>query len=451
MAGPRSFTARLQATLDSRGLLTGAAQSLVTKLVALPVIAVVGILITRIVIDALGVSGYGIYALIVGLAALIPFIDLGVGAAVTDAVSRRDAMPEGHTEHVLRTSFRTLTALGVLISAVAWAMAALGVWAPLIGAPTSGEVEVACAAAITWFAMTLPLSLSARMLQGAERNHLAVAAQVLAGITALVVVLVARALDAPLWLFVSAPFLGALAVAVVTHQLAARVTGLSLIRLGWMPHAPTIIGAAPRIATVAGPMLIVALAEPVAWQADRLILSHWAGVEAVAIYALAFQLFAPLSSLAATSGQSLWPVFAKRRTHGPVERGEWWRTTVVFTTLGVGMGVALILLGPWLTRLMSKDAVDVPMSVFVAFAALLILFAAWLPSGMLLTDPRGLRVQAVLAAGQVACNIPLSILLAKEWGAVGPVVASAIVIGAWQTYGWWYAWRSTRPREGAPT
>ena len=65
------------------------------------------------------------------------------------------------------------------------------------------------------------------------------------------------------------------------------------------------------------------------------------------------------------------------------------------------------------------------MTLFAAFALLLVIHAAHYPSGMLLTDRDGLMFQARTCLLMLAINLPLSWVLAERIGAAGPVLASA--------------------------
>jgi hypothetical protein len=62
----------------SSKLFSSAAQSFGARAFTLPVIAIAGLLLTRLVVSNVGEVGYATYALIVGLVALVPFLDLGI-------------------------------------------------------------------------------------------------------------------------------------------------------------------------------------------------------------------------------------------------------------------------------------------------------------------------------------------------------------------------------------
>src|SRR5882724_13370517 len=83
--------------------------SMLMRLSVIPVTGLATLLTARVVVSAIGVSGYGIAALVATLPALLPSADLGVGAAVTTAVAAG-----GTRDDVLRvvlSSVRVLLAM----------------------------------------------------------------------------------------------------------------------------------------------------------------------------------------------------------------------------------------------------------------------------------------------------------------------------------------------------
>jgi len=123
---------------------------------------------------------------------------------------------------------------------------------------------------------------------------------------------------------------------------------------------------------------------------------------------------------------SLWPVYARRRLG--VGRRALVQAEVAFGVLGALLGVALVVLGPFLARFVGEDEVRVDTWLLVAFGGLLFIQAVSYPMAMLLTDPGGLRFQARLHVAMVLINLPASILLARQLGAVGPVLATILSI-----------------------
>jgi O-antigen/teichoic acid export membrane protein len=438
----------------STSLLTGARRSFVMRAVTLPVAAVAGLLAARVTVSSLGVDGYALFALVVGVSALIPIGDLGVGAAVTDAVARRHALGVEQVERVLRTSLRVLIAASLALTLGAWALAALGWWATLLGLPPSTDVEVAVATALTLFAAGLPLGLSSRVLLGAERNDIALAFQGGSGVLTLLIILLAAATHGPLWAYVAAPSAGAALVAAASWPVAAAVSGLSLTEM----VRSVVVRARPggRVAYLAWPMLVITAALPIAFQSDRLLLSHLSNLGQVAVYSVGSQLYGSVFGLVGAAGVSLWPTFARRRAHQPVLRHELIRVSAVFALVGVLLAVLLVAAGPWVAHFMSKGKIDVGYGVFAAFGLLLIEQASWYPTAMLLTDRDGLRFQAVTHVIMMVINLAASAVLAYRIGAAGPILGSvgASFIAVWLP-GVWRALsraevanRTTRRRRG---
>lgn len=412
-------------------LLSGARRAFVVRAVTLPVAAVAGLLAARVTMSSLGVDGYALFALVVGLAALIPIGDLGVGAAVTDAVARRRELGVEGVQRVLRTSLRVLMVVALALTLVAWALSALGWWAILLGLPPSADVELAVAIALTLFAAGLPLGLSSRVLFGAERYDITLAFQGGAGVLAFLVIVVAAATHAPLWAYVAAPSTGAALAAAASWPAAAAASGLSLVET--VRSAAVRARPGGRVAHVAVPMLVITAALPIAYQSDRLLLSHLSNLSQVAIYSVGGQLYGSLLGLVGAAGMSLWPMFARRRAHEPVIRHELIRLTFIFALVGIVLAVLLVAVGPWVADFVSNGRIDVSRGVFAAFGMLLIVTASWYPTGMLLTDRDGLRFQAVIHVVMMFINLVASAVLARRIGAAGPVIGSvvALFIAVW--------------------
>ena len=436
-------------TGEQASLLSGARRAFLVRAATLPVAAVAGLLAARVTVSTLGVGGYAIFALVVGLAALNPIGDVGVGAAVTDAVARRHELGADGVQRRLRTSLRVLMVVSLVVVLTVWALAALGLWAPLLGVPRSQDVEVAVAVSLTLFAVGLPLGLSTCVLLGAERNDIALAYQGGGGVVALLVVLLAAATHAPLWAYVAGPSAGLALTSLVAWPMAAKASGLSLssaVRSAAVRSRP---GA--RISHLAGPMLIITVTLPIAYQSDRLLLSHLSNLGQVASYSMGGQLFAPLAGMVASASMSLWPVFARRRVDRPVARHELIRLTAIFALVGLVLAVALVTVGPWVVQFVSKGKIEVGTGVFVAFGLLLVVQSSWFSTGMLLTDRDGLRFQAVTHVVMVVINLAVSALLAQRIGAAGPIIGSlvALVVAVWIP-GMWRALSHAQSRPIEP-
>src|SRR5207244_3949096 len=96
------------------------------RAVVLPITSVAALYTARIELGALGTSGFGILTLLLTITLLLPFADLGIGAAVTNAVAAHPARDRQH--EVVAASLRLLLVAGVGVVAIAAGLTACNVW-----------------------------------------------------------------------------------------------------------------------------------------------------------------------------------------------------------------------------------------------------------------------------------------------------------------------------------
>jgi O-antigen/teichoic acid export membrane protein len=198
----------------------------------------------------------------------------------------------------------------------------------------------------------------------------------------------------------------------------------------------------------AAPMVIVTLGIPLALQTDRIVLAHRSSLEALAHYAVAIQLYAPLWAVIATAGSVLWPIFARRRASS-TQRGVN-GPLLGFTLVGCVGAVSLVAVGPWVAHLAAGSHLGVDRGLFMAFGVLLLIQAAQLPIGMFLMTDAGLRFQAICVACMVPVSLALSWWAAGKWGATGPVLGSIIAVLICQLLPGLRRARASRPADFTP-
>lgn len=409
-----------------------AGRSAGTQAIVLVTSAVLGILTTRLVIESYGTTTYVQYALLVGLTALIPFTDLGLSAAVMNAVGgSTDPARDDHVRRVLTTNIRVLTVSAGVLLILAMTLGALDVWPAILGDaldPTTGSL--AATACLALLALGIPMGLGQRLLTAIGKNHVQIA------ISGLRSPLVLGSLALITWLGLLRPGL----LAVVPYAVMA-VVGAGMTWLAARMLRPVVAQAfrdAPRwrsrpgarVFDVAWPMLIQMAMQPILFQSSRIVLSHVSTEDQVAQYSLAAQIFAPLWVLVGAAGVTLWPMFAAARNAdrsiSPMPM------TGVFAGLGAVAVVVLALVSPWLAELASGGRIALDPLLVVAFAVFIWFQAVKFPTGMFMTDPRGMRFQAYMTLALVPVGLALSIWLAGTLGAAGPVIAAAAAVLVFQ-------------------
>jgi O-antigen/teichoic acid export membrane protein len=400
--------------------------SVLSRFLVLPLSGVAGLLTARVIVSSVGVPGYGVAALVATLPGLLPSADLGVGAAVTTAVAAGRSSDELH--RVLVSSVRVLLALAAGLVILALTLASTSTWGLLTGLPDTAANNWAVGLSVALFGLSLPLAIGSRILLGSGRNFISVLLQGLAAPVVLLICVIGHVAGAGIWLYAGAPACGLFVIGLAGCRQAQKHCGVDVVDV--FRRALTRSFAGERIRHIAGPMAVISACLPLAYQSDRLILSHVSSVTQLAIYSAGAAIFAPMLSLVSTGGQSLWPIFVRARLKSAA--GEVRRSFIVaivgLTAFGITLALVLAAIGPRVGTWMLRSGAAVPLSLMASFALLLVVLAAHYPSGMLLTDPAGLRFQAKTSVAMLGMNLVLSIVLTQRLGAPGPALGSAISV-----------------------
>jgi O-antigen/teichoic acid export membrane protein len=411
----------------------GTLKALLARAVTLVVGLVCGLAIAHLVIREGGETSYAAYATIVALPALVPFVDLGAGASLVNRLAGA-AVPDED----LQVRYTALTVLRVMLG-FASGLALLdllaystGGWAWVLGDTSSPLAARVGFIAVLVYACGIPLFIGSRVLLGLERTHALVLAQGLQTPLTLLFVLITMRTTAvsdsavPLALCAFVAMFAVLAIsAALAHRLLPRTSRWLRSRLF---HLRSVRGA--KVMDMGWPVFVQTLATPLATQLDRIVLAHLTNAGEVARYSLAAQLYAPLLGLAGTAGVTLWPMFKRQASQGVRPR-----PLVLACVFGIGgalVGSVIWAVSPVMFDAISGGSVDVPPLLLLAFTVMLAAQCSLQPLGMFLMDPVGVRQQLLPVALMITANLGLSIVLAQELGAAGPVLASGVAILVFQ-------------------
>ena len=318
-----------------------------------------------------------------------------------------------------------LAVSGLGLAVVALAMSGFGLWDEILGDGASATGTFGLAIALYGLSFVPGLAQSA--LLGANKAYITIVVQAFLAPTMCAGAALAVFLDLDARWVVVVPGLAVLVVALVNALVSARVTKLRL-----MPLVPKL--AFPRrhpgtpIRSIAGPALLVTLTVPITMAKDRLVLSHFSTPQDLANYSVAMQIFAPLMALIPAASQPLWPMFAKARSTG-VLTVNLTKVILLFVTMAALGGALLCLVAGPVAKVIGDDQIDLGIALPIAFALMAVVQAIAGPLAMALMYPAGLRVMAALCLLALPINIALSILVAPELGAPGPLYVG-IGVGA---------------------
>lgn len=408
-------------------MLRAVGSNAIAKMVAVPLSAVLGIVVTRLLIEEYGEAAYAQYALIVGIATLLPFLDLGLGAAIMNAAAGAEDPREDERLHrTLVSCLRLLLVCTCVVVAIAVVITLLGGWRLLLGNALDERGAATAGASLAVIGLTLLVAVGQRLLAGLGRY---------------VWVVVINMFQTPLVLLVLVVMISTgwgegVYLALVAYTATALLASFSLWQANRLirPTYRRALRDVPRVRAVRGakvydtawPMLVVTVSAALAMQSDRLVLSHVSTVQSLAEYSLAWQIFNPAIAVVATATVALWPIYAKARARGVESEATPERMAALFGLAAIVVAAGLVLISGVLARLASGGRIELPLGLVLAFAALVVVQAVKFPLGTYLTDPVGLRFQAAMMALMLPLKLALSLWLAVRFGSVGPVLGSIV-------------------------
>jgi O-antigen/teichoic acid export membrane protein len=435
---PDPSTADVEADEDSTdeapSTVASVLKSAGVRILVLPFSAILGVVCTRLIIQNFGRATYAQYGLLVAIGALLPFADLGMSAAIMNAVGASDhPSRDDHVRKVLITSIRVLLCSASVLLLIDLVITAAGWWPAIMGdslLPDSGPAAAAGVLAI--IAITLPVAFGQRVLTGVGKNHVTIALLGLQTPVVLVFLLVIIRLGVTAGSYLPVvPYIVALVLSIAATVWAARlITPAIGTALRQVPRIRSIRGG--KVLDTAWPMLIQMIALPVAMQTDRLVLSHVSTSNNLAEYNLASQMYLPVWQVVTAAGVALWPIFARARARGDRHSQSPVPLSAGFAGAAAAVCLFISIISPWLANVASNGEIEISRGLLLAFSVFMVCQAAKYPLGMFMTDAPGLRYQAFMIVIMVPINLGISIVLAQRLGAVGPIIGSTIGVFVFQ-------------------
>lgn len=403
------------------------------RALTLPLQAIASLVTAGLLIRHYGTESYGQYALVISLLAVLPFADLGIGAAVVNATATTDTEEERrHAIAVISAAFRVLVLVAVTCIGAGLVITCTFGWAKILGGTADPRSNAAIFFCLTIFACALPLSLGQRIALGIGANDKQLLVQGCQPLLtmALIVLCVNLSLDiqATFLSFFTAYFI---TIAIIAFAADRWCEGMlrEALRQAFSKHRGTTYRV--QIFATALPMCVVMVGLPLVLQTHRLMLSHFGNAQEVAQYSLAAQMYLPVLAVISAASTSLWAVFARERAVEPSSQHK--RATKPFkissyTTVGATVICALVtLIAPWLAPRISGGQISVDLELALSFSIFVIAQAAQFPLGVYLTDVFGLRLQAFVTLLFVPLVWVAAVGLIPLVGAGAPALATGAV------------------------
>lgn len=394
----------------TRTVWSGLLRSLAARGLTLPIAAVLSLATSSFLIRFYGADSYAQFALMVSVISVLPFADLGIGAAVINAASTANTGgSRHHAEAVVAGALRALTVVGAVITVLATTITLLGGWQSILGRTLQDDSTTAVGICIALFAVALPVNVCQRVAVGVGANDKQIVLLVIQPLLTLTfVVITAVTFHQPSLAFVSF-FFAYLLTSFANLYFANRWSdGLISAAARRAVRVRDRLNVTREIVDAALPMSVMMIGIPLVLQGHRIMLSTFGSVDEVARYSLASQIFIPITALAAAASTTLWPFFARARMEsartGPTRSSNPFLFSAILAGSALLLCAVLTTLSPWVSGVISGGAVHVSITLGIASTAFVVAQIAQAPLGVFLTDVVGLRFQAL-------CTAPLVVVV----------------------------------------
>lgn len=384
-----------------------------------------GLVVTPIVLHALGDEPFGIWAFISSITIYLAVLDLGLGPSVVrfTAEARGRGAPE-ETNEVASVALALYAAIG-LVTLVAGA--ALSWLVPLlIETPDElvWDARLATFLVTASLAARFPLGLFYNLLGGHQRFDVQNLGNFVATVlyAVLVGILIPRGGGLVL--------LGALTFAVTIVRLGLPLVWLGREFPGLRLRRSFVTRARVReLASVSWSNFLVHVASKVVFSTDVVVVGILLGPREAAVYAIASRLFQLAFGLASVVTSLLYPAFAEYSGSGDLDR----QRRLLLSGLRGASAAALVLALPLLlipehlVRAWLGDGYEDSAPVLALLAVVVLVHQpVWLLTQYLVARGRQQDIAKLLIGGAVS-NVVLSVVLAEWVGTWGVALATLLV------------------------
>lgn len=378
----------------------------------------------------LGPTRFGVWATFASLAAMLSFLDLGVGNALVSRVSQASASNDFPAlRRVVAGGIGWLTLIGALVAVALAGIASLIPWGALLRLTDGAAAEEARTTALAFsglFGVHMLGSGALKVLVGQQRSH---EANVISGVGTLL------ACATVTWAAYEHAGVTQLLIAGFGVQAAAGLLALPLLWFRGVFKGEDLFDCMRSerawLFRTGALFLFLQIGTMVGWGSDPILLASFVGPAEVAVFVVAQRLFQFAAQPFAIINAPLWPAYTDalaRADHLFIRR------TVTRSLLLSGLGAALIAamlcaLAPWVIPYWTRGSIEVPMQLIALMAVWTVFEVCGTAFGTYLNGTGIVREQVVVVVAFCALALPLKLYAATHAGAPGLVFAAIIAYG----------------------
>jgi O-antigen/teichoic acid export membrane protein len=375
------------------------------------------VLTVRLTVPYLGPERFGVWMTIASLAAMLSFLDLGIGNALTNRVARSAARPEPEAlRRAISGGLGFLFCVAASFGAILTASFYFLPWQGLLSAslePIELEIARGILVFVVLFAVNLFTTGITRVFYGLQRGFEAHVAATLGSLLSLGLLWLAASAQAGIPYLLMSAMAGPIFAGLVLLAVLAKRRQFD-IRLAWrfaVVESRSLLGAG-------GYFFLLQLATMVSWGADSLIIAGTLGVAYVAIFNVCHRLFQFVSQPLALVNSALWPSYANAYACGDA---RFIRRTLKGSLAGsvliwAGLSSMLVLFGPEIILWWTDGVIVVSQQLLVVFSVWLLCEVIGVPFAMFLNGCNLLRIQVYSSFSLLLVALPLKLYLVQTYG-----------------------------------
>jgi O-antigen/teichoic acid export membrane protein len=386
------------------------------------------VLSVRWTAPVLGGERFGVWVTFSSFAAMLSFLDLGVGNALVNRVAHTAARQDSRQlSIVIMGGIFWLATIGFAAAALLATIGASIQWTSLFRLTSRAIGDETQTAALVYaglFGLNILASGLLKILMGQQRYY---EAQMIAA--------TAAALACPVvwWTARHTPSIGALLLAGLgTQSLITLIFVLGILHrrgtLDWRLGLSSMTSERKVLLTSGVLFLFLQIGTMIGWGADNFLVAGIVGASGAASFGIAQRLFLFASQPVSILNGSLWAAYADAQAKGDRRfiRDTLVRAFLLSIAVSIGASVALLMFGRWVVAFWTENSVAVPWQLLVAFAVWTPLESAGTVLSVYLNGTGIVREQIVVVFCFCAVAVPAKILAATHAGAVGLVVSTTV-------------------------
>ena len=378
---------------------------------------VVMVFAVRMTIPYLGIERYGIWITISGLAALLNFLDLGVGNALINRVAQ--VTPSPNDKKLCDSVSGGLAALGLIsliIGSLFYLLVILIPWDAFLKI-TDEKIYLETLQTIKIFSIIFAINIFAdgisKVFYGVQRVYEANLFRTIGAFLSLFFI----------WYAIQANGeMPSLLIASMSGAILANLALMMLLLARKQFSLNNIFGNAkdelPHLVKSGGLFFFLQIGVTVLGSIDNLIIANYLGAATVAMYSVVQKLFQLSTQPSLMINNGLWPAYANAKKHGDRDFIlKTFKRSIIFTLLVSGtLGLILVFFGSTIISYWTHGDLVVPYTLLAAYCIWSTVDTVSNAFGMYLNGLSLLKPQVKGLVTLIALGLPLKIYLLSQFG-----------------------------------